>query len=90
MVKLTGSPSQLFRRGTIVIVATCCTLTFAAVKPIELLPEASRPTAGLSFCQLNVAPGVPLIGTLTGAPAQTVRSFGGFTTGRGLTVMVKF
>lgn len=59
-----------------------------AVKCMSPAPEADKPTFGLSFVQVNTAPGVPVIIISTCSPTQAQMKGIKSETGIGLTVMV--
>ena len=90
MVKVWGAPSQPFRLGVTVILATWVVAGVPAVKEILPVPESLSPMFGLSLVQEKVAPAVPLNGTFTCAPPQNSTLKTWLIVGLGVTVMVKF
>lgn len=88
MVKFCGMPGQPFSVGITVKLPVVGAPTLAAVKLMLPVPLAPSPMAVLEFVQINVGLTVPLKGTVTMAPEQTVWLGGSTTVGIGFTVMV--
>lgn len=88
MVKFCWVPVQPFAAGVTVKLPVVGAPTLAAIKLMFPVPLAPSPIAILEFVQLKIGFPVPLKGTVTVAPEQTVWLGGSATVGIGFTVMV--